>query len=142
MKSLDELYKTDPKMALDGVPITMGYNAKDEPIIMVVAEAGNPLHQKTQRKYDRALESSRNNVKRRKLVMAKIIAESILKDWSGVLDSKKKEVKFTKKAAIDALIQYDRLQIDIITAADDLVNFRPDDDLEGEEETEKNSLTS
>jgi len=138
MKSLEALYKTDDKMAYDGVPITVGFNENDDPIIMIVAEAGNPDHQKAQRRYDRALEASRHNIKRRRLVMAQIISEGILRGWSGVLDSKGKEVKFTKKAAIEAMTKYDRLQVDIINAADDPMNFRPEEELEGKEETEKN----
>jgi len=138
MKSLDALYKTDPKMAYEGVPITVGFNEKDDPIIMIVAEAGNPDHQKAQRKHDRALEASRHNLKRRRLVMAQIIADGILRGWNGVLDSKGKEVKYTKQAAIDAMVKYDRLQIDIINAADDPMNFRPEEEIAGEEETEKN----
>jgi hypothetical protein len=135
--SIEELYKTDEKLTEEGAPITIGMNAKDEPIIMHVAEAGNQKHKKAQRKYDRQLEIARNNPKRRSLLMAKIVAESILTGWSGVLDSKGKEVKYTIANGIDALLKYDKLNIEIMDAATDIENYRP-----AEEETEKNSKAS
>ena len=138
MKSLEAIYKTDEKLAFNGVPITVGYNEKDDPIVMIVAEAGNPDHLKAQRRHDRALEASRHNTKRRRYVMAQIITDGILRSWNGVLDSKQKEVPYSKKAAMDALIKYDRLQIDIISAADDPMNYRIEEEITGKEDSEKN----
>jgi len=135
--SIDELYKVDEKLANEGAPITIGINSKDDPIIMFVAEAGNPMHKKVQRKYDRALETARNNPKRRRLLMAKIVAESILINWSGVLDSKGKEIKYTIQNGIDILLKHDKLNVEIMDAATDIENFRPE-----EVETEKNLKTS
>ena len=136
-ESIDELYKTDETLVNEGAPITIGMNAKDEPIIMYVAEAGNPKHKKAQRKYDRQLELARNNPDRRRLLMAKIVAESILVNWEGVLDSKNKEVKYTVKNGIDAILKYDKLNIEIMEAATDIENYRP-----AEKETEGNSEAS
>jgi len=133
MESLKELYKVDEKLSIEGAPITIGINTKDEPIIMYVAEAGNPTHKKVQRKYDRALETARNNPKRRRDLMAKIVATSILTGWSGVLDSKGKEIPYTIENGIEALLKYDKLNIEIMDAATDIENYRPE-----EEETEKN----
>jgi len=136
-ESIDELYKVDKKLANEGSPVTIGMNSKDQPIIMIVAEAGNPKHKKVQRKYDKRLEMARNNPDRRELLMAKIVAESILMGWSGVLDSEGKEVPYTIPNGIDALIKYSKLNIEIMDAATDIENFRP-----AEEETEKNLKTS
>ena len=135
--SIEELYKTDDKLVEEGAPITIGMNVKDKPIIMYVAEAGNPKHKKSQRKYDRQLEIARNNPDRRRLLMAKIVAESILMGWSGVLDSKDKEVPYTIPNGIDALLKYDKLNIEIMDAATDIENYRPE-----EVETEKNLKAS
>ncbi|HUT42743.1 MAG TPA: hypothetical protein VMW95_00295 [Desulfobacterales bacterium] len=135
--SIEELYKTDETLVNEGAPITIGMNAKDEPIIMYVAEAGNPKHKKAQRKYDRQLEIARNNPDRRRLLMAKIVAESILLGWKGVMDSKGKEVPYTIPNGIDALLKYDKLNIEIMDAATDIENYRP-----AEAETEKNLKTS
>ena len=136
-ESIEEIYKTDKKLVEEGAPITVGMNAKDEPIIMYVAEAGNTKHKKVQRKYDRQLEIARNNETRRKTIMAKIVAESILTSWSGVLDRKNREVEATMQNKIDALMKFDKLNIEIMDAATDIENFRP-----AEEETEKNLKTS
>lgn len=135
--SLEEIYKTDKKLVQEGAPITVGMNTLDKPIIMYVAEAGNPKHKKAQRKYDRALEVARNNPERRKLLMAKIVAEGILMGWEGVLDSKNKEVEATLDNKIQALLKYDKLNVEVMDAATDIENYRP-----AEEETEKNSETS
>jgi len=140
MKSLEKLYKTDENLSINGVEITVGYNEKDEPVIMIIAEAGNPNHTKAQRRHSRALESSRNSDKRRKLVMSEIIYDGkILRGWKGVLDSKGKEVPFTRENAIEALTKYDRLMSDVISAADDPMNFRPEEEIIEKEESEKNS---
>jgi hypothetical protein len=135
--SIEKLYETDKELVEKGAPITIGMNVKDNPIIMYVAEAGNPKHKKAQRKYDRQLEIARNNHDRRQLLMAKIVAESILVHWEGVLDSKGKEVPYTVKNGIDALLKYDKLNLDIMDAATDIENYRP-----AEAETEKNSKAS
>lgn len=143
MKSLDELYKTDEKLSIDGVPITIGFNDKEEPIIMIVAEAGNPNHLKAQRRHDRALEASRHNFKRRRHVMAEIILDGkILNGWKGVLDSNGKDVPFTRENALDALTKYARLMTEIITAADDPMNFKPEEAIVEQEASEKNLKTS
>jgi len=137
-ESLDEMYKTDEDKSVNGVPITVGINIKDDPIIMVVAEAGSPHHRKIQRKYDKALETSRRNSEKRRLVLSKIVAESLLKGWSGVLDSKGKEVPYTVENGIEALMKYEKLSFEVMEAATDPENFRPDDEIEAEEDTEKN----
>lgn len=137
-ESLDEMYRTDEDKSVNGVPITVGINTKDDPIIMVVAEAGSPIHRKIQRKYDKALESSRRNSEKRRLVLSKIVAESLLKGWSGVLDSKGKEVPYTIENGIEAMMKYEKLSIEIMEASTDPENFRPDEEIEAEEDTEKN----
>lgn len=139
MKSLEQLYKTDENLSIDGVPITIGFNEKEKPIVMIVAEAGNPNHLKAQRKHDRALEASRHNFKRRRYVMAQIILDGkILNGWSGVLDDDGNEVPFTREKAMDALTKYNRLMTEIITAADDPMNFKPEEAIIEQEASEKN----
>ena len=139
MKSLEKLYKSDKNLSINGVPITVGFNEKDEPITMIIAEAGNPNHEKAQRRHSRTLEASRNNFKRRKLVMAEIILDGqILRGWNGVLDSDGNEVPFTRDNAIKALTKYDRLMSDVISAADDHLNFKSEEEIIEGEESEKN----
>ena len=137
-ESLEELYKTDEDKSTQGVPITVGMNSRDEQIVMIVAEAGSPLHRRIQRKYDRALESSRRSPEKRRMIMSKIVAESLLKGWSGVLDSDGNEVPYTTENGYEALMKYERLAVDIMEAAADPENFRPDDEIESVQDTEKN----
>lgn len=61
-----------------------------------------------------------------------------MKDWSGVLDSDGNEVPYTIENGIEALMKYEKLSIEIMEAATDQENFRPDDDVDEVEETEKN----
>ena len=138
--SLEDLYKVDLDKQVNGVEVEFGINKKDGEIVMIVAETGNPNNRKSMRKYEKALESSRNNKKRRNLIWAKIVAESILIDWRGVLDSKGKEVKATLENKIAALIKYERLFVDIMEAAGDSERFRPDEESESNpvEDSEKN----
>jgi hypothetical protein len=123
--SLEELYKTDEKLVNEGAPITVGMNDKNDPIIMYVAEAGNKKHRASQRKHDKAIEVARHNEKRRRYLTNKVICEGILIGWSGVLDSKGKEVKFTIENAIEALTKYDKLSFAIMDSAMDIENYRP-----------------
>lgn len=130
--SLEELYKVDPEKSEKGIEVPIGVNALGDDIIMIVAESGTKEHKKVQRKYERALEATRRNDKKRLVVMAKIIAESLLKNWKGVLDDDQKEVKYTVKRGIEALVKYERLSFEIIDASINRDNYRFD------EETEKN----
>lgn len=135
--SLEEIYKADEDKQTNGVEVEFGLNSKDEPITMIVAEIGNPNNRKVMRKYEKALESSRNNKKKRSLLWAKIVAESILISWNGVLDSNKKEVKPTMDNKVLALVKYEKLFVDIMEAAQDSERFRPDESDQAEE-SEKN----
>lgn len=137
--SLEEIYEIDEDKSLNGVEYELGLNVKNEPIILIIAEMGNEKNQKVMRKYDKALETCRHNKKKRQMVWAKIIAESILLDWSGMLDTKKKEVPATMENKIETLIEYEGLFLDIMEASQDKDRFRPDnDDINPEEDSEKN----
>lgn len=135
--SLEEIYKTDKDKELNGVEIEFGYNAKEEPMTLLVAAIGNEKNRACMRKYEKALESARNNKKRRSLIWAKIVAESILIDWKGILDSNKKEIKATLENKIAALIKYEKLFVDVMEAAGDTERFRPEED-DQVEASEKN----
>lgn len=133
MKStFDELFKTDKETTR----LSVGFNAKDEEVFLVVAEAGSPSHKKAQRKYTKALEASRRNEKKQNRIMARICAESILVDWENVLDEKGKPIEATVENKIDMLTQYERLMLAVIDTATEFSNFK--NDPEAEAETEKN----
>ena len=142
--SLEEIYKIDENKSLNGVEYELGLNAKNEPMVLIIAEMGNVKNQKVMRKYDKALESSRHNKKKRQFIWAKVIAESILLDWSGMLDKKKKEVPATMENKIEMLVKYDGLFADIMEASQDKDRFRPDDqlDIDPEKDSEKNLKTT
>jgi hypothetical protein len=141
-ESFEEIYKIDEDKSVNGVEVDFGFNAKDEPMILIIAEMGNAKNQKVMRKYDKALESSRHKKGKRQRIWAKIIAESILINWSGILDSKGKQVKPTMENKIAALIKYDRLFLDVMEASQDTERFRPDDEdetgIDSEEDTKEN----
>lgn len=142
--SLEEIYKVDENKSLNGVEYELGLNAKNQPMILIIAEMGNEKNQKVMRKYDKALESSRHNKKKRQFIWAKIMAESILLDWSGMLDRKKREVPATMDNKIEMLIKYDGLFLDIMEASQDKDRFRPDDEsnIDPEKDSEKNLKTT
>jgi hypothetical protein len=93
--TFEELFATDEKKAKNGVPIPMGFNAKDEEITFWIAEINNPKHTAAQRKFSKMLEVTRKNEKRHTAILAKVVAEGILIRWEGVLDADKKQVKST-----------------------------------------------
>jgi hypothetical protein len=121
--TFDELYGSDEDRSIKGVPVQIGLNRKNEPVTITVAEAGNPNHLKLTRKYEKALESSRHNQEKRRMLNAKIIAESLLIDWSGVLDLDGKPVPATVENKIKAMMHSSRLMSDIIDAASDRANL-------------------
>lgn len=125
--TIDELYGNDSAKSLNGVPINIGLNRNNEPIMLYVAEAGNPNHLKATRKYERALESSRHNHTKRRLINAKIIAESLLMDWSGIIDTNGAPVPASVENKIEALVRSNKLMGDVIDAASDRSNFMADE---------------
>lgn len=134
IKSFEEIYKVDEDKSKNGVPVEFGFNDKEEMMVLTIAEMGNSKNQKIMRKYDKALESSRHNKKRRNLIWAKILAQSILIDWKGILDEDGNEVEATEENKIAALIKYDRLFSDILEKSQDADRFRPDEDDNDEDE--------
>jgi len=138
--SFDELFTTK----LDIAPLFMGYNSKEEEIIFYVKETGNKKHESSQRKYSKLLEKSRRNQTRYRAVMAKIVAESILDSWKGVLDKDGNEIESTLENKIDALIKYKRLFFDVLDFASDVANFQDQDDDDDEsmepDDSESNGL--
>ena len=136
LATFEEIYEVDEEKSAEGVKIEWGFNAKDQPIQLIIAESGNEKHQKARRKYEKALESSRRNRKRYELVMAKIVAEGILVGWNNILDTANKPVPPTVENKVTALSKYERLFIDVLEVANNPEHFRPS---QPEEETEKNS---
>jgi len=124
---------------LEVAPLYMGYNSKDEEIIFYVKETGNPLHEKIQRKYQKLLERSKKNRKRNRAIMCKIVAESLLDTWVGVLDTSGETIEPTLENKIDSLFRYKKLFYEILDFAADSSNYQDDapDDDEVDAETEE-----
>lgn len=139
--TLDDLYGSDEERSTKGVDVHIGLNRKNDPIIIVVAEAGNAKHSQAMRKYERALESCRHNRKKRRLINAKIIAESLLLDWKGILDAKGKPVEANFDNKVDAMMHSSQFMGDVVDAASDRANFVADQN-DNSDETEKNSPAS
>ena len=139
--TFDELFVSP----LETATLYFGENKKGQELAFTVHETGSPEHEKVQRKYSKALEKSRRNQTRHRAIMAKIVAESILIDWKGVLDEDGNEVPCNMENKINALTKYKKLFIEIIDFASEPTNFQAEDeevmddeDLTPEEDTEKN----
>jgi len=127
--SLENLYLVDEKKATDGIELELDLNEKEEPMVLIVAamHAKNPLWEKTLRKYEKPRERARHSKKKRTRVWARIIAESILKDWRGILDENGNEEPATLDSKIEALIKYPVLIDDVMETAQSMDRYRPDD---------------
>lgn len=151
--TFDELFLSDKDKSENGVERMIGVNAKDEDVVLIIAEAGSERHSKAQRKYSKQLELTRKRPKAREKVQAQIIAESILVGWRGVLDENKNEIEPTVENKIEFLMKYNKLFYAVLDVANDSENYRAisiDDDEEDtesieiedmvtpEEDTEKN----
>ena len=137
LNSFDSLFKSDDEKAKNGVPIPMGMNAKNENITIWVAEAGNPNHEKCQRKYSKQLEHTRKNRKAHDEVIAKIVAESILVKWEGFLDDNGAPIEPTVENKTKMLRDYKKFMTAVLEAAGDYDNYSIVDP-DAEKETEKN----
>jgi hypothetical protein len=140
--SFDELYAKDESKSEAGVPMDVGVNSKGEPIIFTVAEMGNTKNERTMRRFEKALESARRDKKRRRSVWAKILSESVLLNWTGVLDSDGNPVPPTIANKIANLEKYERLFTDVMEFSQNPENYRPDDnEADVVEESTKNLVT-
>lgn len=139
MNTLDNLFKSDDKKSVQGVPIVVGTNHKNEDVTFFIAEIGNPNHEKVQRRYSKQLERYRKNENLQQQIIAKIVAESILIDWEGVIDEDGEPISATLDNKITALTKYRKLFIEVMKEADDPANFVDvNAEMSPEEDTEKN----
>jgi len=130
--SFEDLFVSDKDVA----EVWMGLNAKNEDIFFYVRETNCEAHEKCVRKYTRALERTRANDKSHNKVLCQIIAESILVNWKGVLDQKKKSIEPTNENKLENLEKYKKLMTAVMEAASTEANFRSEG---GEKETAGNS---
>lgn len=138
LSTFDSLFKSDDDKAKNGVPVEFGFNSKNEKVTLYIAEAGNPNHEKAQRKYAKALENSRKNKDLYNEIICKIVADSILLRWEGVLDEAGVVVEPTYENKFNALKQLRKLFLAVLDAASDATNFSVEDAAMAEAETEKN----
>jgi len=143
-ETIDDIFGSDSGRSTKGAPVNIGLNKKNKPVILYVAEAGNEKHLKATRSHERALEASRHNQAKRRMINAKIIAEGLLMGWSGILDKDGNEVPATMENKVEALMHSMKMMGDVVDAAQDRANYIPDvtgaDDemIDPVEETEKN----
>ena len=138
--SFDDIFSFDKDKAEAGIPVIVGVNQKGEDVTIYVAMAGSEIHEKTQRKYSKQLERARRNEKLTRQIMAKIVAQSLLIGWEGVLDKDGTPVEATIENKIKALLSHKQLYMSVLEAAMDTANFIEEgEDLGAEEDTEKNS---
>ena len=68
----------------------------------------------------------------------KICAESILEDWKGFIDEKGKVIDATVENKIEMLVKYEKLMLIVLEASTDQSNFKTDDVIKAQKDTEKN----
>ena len=134
LSDLDKMYSPDKDLA----DLYIGQNSKNEEINCKVAQAGNPLHEKMQRKYARQIERYRNFPKKLAEVYEEIVGISILKDMGNLLDDDGNIVASTQKNRIAILHQYRAIFVKVLDTANDINNYldNPEDEDDGETITE------
>jgi len=143
MGTFEDLFETDDELATNGVPIDYGENSKGGKIVFWVAEAGNPNHEKQQRRRAKALDRARGKPDVQRKLTCEIVADSILPKWAGVLDANEKEIEPTRDNKIMYLFKYKKFFLDVMEAAMDMRNFRAsaEDDM-GEDSVPTSAGTS
>lgn len=124
MNSLDRLYATDEAKETEGIEWPIGLNELEKEMVLIVGAMNNPRHEKALDRYDKHLRAARNNEKKLKSIRAKIAAEGLLLGWNGILDAKKKEVKYTPELGAEMLLKYKHLYAELLIAATDHTNFQ------------------
>ena len=124
MSTFDELFMSNQDKATNGIEVPVGLNQKGDKVIFWIAEAGNENHEKIQQKYSQDLELARHNEDLYREIMIKIIAESILISWSGVIDDKGKAIESTVENKIESLTKYKKLYHRVMDIATDESKFR------------------
>lgn len=123
---------------IDVAEVYMGVNAKEDDIIFNLREVNCEAHEKSVRKYTKALERTRKNDKSHNKVLCQIIAESIIVDWNGVLDENGEQIESTFENKVENLIKYKKLMTAVMQEASNESNFKEDPDPQGEEDTKDN----
>jgi|GEM_PF-2723419 len=126
LSTVDQLFGYDAEKSEQGVPEIVGVNSKGEDVVFYVAEAGNEKHEKVQRRYSKMLEATRKVDKEHEKVISRIIAESILVSWEGMLDEKENLVEPTVENKTAYLIKYRKLRQKVMEIATNDSNFMPD----------------
>ena len=140
--TFEDIYAYDKDKAEVGVPAIIGVNKDGGDVTIFVAMAGSERHEKVQRKYSKQLERARRNEKLTRKIMAKIVAQSLLINWAGVLDENGDEIEATTENKIQALMDHKQLYMSVLEASMDEANFLEEgEDLGAQEDTEKNSPT-
>ena len=137
--TFDEVYKSDEDKAVNGIRIVIGTNPRGGDVAFWIAEVNNPDHEKAQRKRSKRLERTRKR-NQQKQITCEIVAEGILKNWEGVLDSDGNEMPPTLENKTKALVKYPKLFADVMDVATDPQFYAEDevDPEEAEADTEKN----
>lgn len=133
-----------------GKEFFMGVNANGTDVYISIAENGNPLHEKVQRKYAKQLEAARKNPKKEHWLMSKIMAEAIVTGWRGIIDEDGNEIPCTMENKVDAFNRHKKLFYAILKEATNEENFKADDVFDTDDDvyeepikgTEKNSKKS
>lgn len=135
--SFDKIYSTDKKKAIEGIEVPVGINAKGNVIMLIVAELQNPNHEKAVARHEKLLRATKRSPEKNREVMASILSGSVLVGWSGVLDEKRKEIKFTVALGKEYLLKYPKLFSQVIEAADDEQNYQAELEAEDLDNLEK-----
>ena len=129
LSDLDKNYAPDKDLA----DLYIGQNSKNEEINFKVAQAGNPLHEKMQRKYAKKIERYRNFPKKLSEVYEEIVGISILKEMENLLDDDGNIVASTQKNRIAILHQYRAIFVKVLDTANDINNYLDDPEDEDED---------
>ena len=133
MNTLDSLFATDEKLENEGIEVPVGINEKGDTVSLIIGAFQNPKHEKALSRHEKFLQATKKSPERRKEIMAKVMAEGVLFDWTGMLNEAGKVLKYTPKEGAKALMKYKALYMMVLETAADEQNYQLSMD---EEDTE------
>lgn len=128
--SFGKIFATDKNVERDGVWINYGPNAKGEPIMVRVARAGGSnrafanRHEALTKPYRRLIQADQMDKEVMEKLMHQLYAETVVKEWTGVLDDDNNAITFSAEAVQEQFRLYPDFFADVVDNSTKLALFR------------------
>lgn len=128
--SFGKMFATDTSVEKEGIWVVYGPNANGEQIEIRIARAGgaNKLfasrHEALTRPYRRLIQADQMDKDTMEGLMRKLYAETVVRDWRGVLDEEGNAIPFSAAAVEEQFTAYPDLFSDVVDNSTKVALYR------------------